>query len=122
MTSVMKTFLAYPWAFLYGLYFYILFQLVFLVRFGHIMTNVSVADLGLYVVGVGSVLFCQYLTRKLEGHEFGMAIAFIIALPFAFVLSFFGGLFGILGVIVAGLIPFAITLSVGYWVLTPSVK
>ncbi len=110
----MKAFLAYPWALLYGLYFYVLFQIVFLIRFGHVNGGVGMGEIALYAVGLGSVLFCQWLTKKHPGHELAMTVAFVLATPFAFFGALLGGLFGALGVFLLGIIPFLVILSLGY--------
>jgi len=113
----MNTFLSYRWALAYGLYFYILFQLVFIVRFGMVNLNVSVADVALYVVGVVSVILCQYFSRKLRSRKWLMAVPFVVALPFSFSGALSGGLFGWLGIVIFGIVPFAVALPLGYWLI-----
>lgn len=113
----MAFFLAYPWAFAYGLYFYALFQFVFFARFGAFNTNFSVGDFALYAVGVLSVLLCQYFSRKLRARRWLMTVPFVVAMPFAYVWALGGGLFGWFGVVIFGFIPFLIALPLGYWLI-----
>ena len=113
----MKYLLSYPLALIWGLYFYLLFQLVFWVRFGHVNGSFDEGTFALYLVGVGSILLCQYLSRRRPGHELGMTVAFVVGVPFAFIGALFGGLFGAFGVVLLGLVPFAIALPLGHWVI-----
>ncbi|MDE2078981.1 MAG: hypothetical protein KGI73_01195 [Patescibacteria group bacterium] len=117
----MRVLLSYPWALAYGLYFYFLFQVVYLARFGSLNMTMSWGDLALYVVGVGSVLLCQYFSRKLIGwRQWLMAVSFLLALPFAFSGALGGGLLGWFGVVILGLIPFCVALPLSYWLIKRS--
>ncbi len=113
----MRRLLSYPWAFLYGFYFYLLFQIVYIVRFGHVNTVFSFSDTALYAVGLASVLLCQYLARELPRARGFMIIPFLVGLPFGFVGALGGGLLGWLGVFIFGFVPFAVALPTGYWVV-----
>ena len=106
---------SYPWAFVYGLYFYVLFQVMYLVRFGSFNLSVSTTDLGLVIVGIGSVLMLMYTTRKLAHGKRLLLISFFLALPIAYVGALSGGLIGLPGVIIYGLTPFVIFLLIGYF-------
>ena len=69
------------------------------------------------LVGVASVLLLIYFARKLERGRGWLFVPFLIALPFAYVGALAGGLLGYVGVVIFGLIPFIITLSIGYWII-----
>ena len=113
----MTRLLSYPWALAFGLYYYFLFQLIYLVRFGSVNTTLSIADGALSIVGLGSVLFAQYLTRRLADRRALMAIPFALALPFSLFGALGGGLLGPLAVAIYGLAPFAIALPLGFWII-----
>ena len=113
----MEKYFSYPWAFPFGLYFYVLFQIMYAMRFGNINTNYSILDLFIWAVGIGSVLMLMYFMRKLEHKRTLMLIPFAIALPLSYVAALGGGLLGTLGVLFFGLVPFAAILALGYWLI-----
>jgi len=108
---------SYPWAILYGLYFYVLFQIVFFVQFGQFNRNLGLIDLFVVLDGILSVLLLQYLARKLPTRRGFLIIPFLIALPFAYIGALGGGLLGAVGVVVMGMLPFIVFLGIGYWVV-----
>jgi hypothetical protein len=113
----MQTKISYRWV-LGGIYYYALFQLIYLARFGSLNTTVSSLDAWLIIVGMCSVAVLLYYANK--GALFWkLLIAFLIAIPLSLVLALIGGLFGAVGVFAAGLLPFVILLSVGYWLAKP---
>lgn len=118
----MNKYLAYPWSLLFGLYMYLLFQLMFILRFGRINTDVNSLDLYILVVGIASVLMLMYFARKLTARRVFLCIPFLIALPFSYIGALGGGLLGGVGVLIFGLVPFAIALPVGYWLINRSNK
>lgn len=110
----MNDHLSYPWALIYGLYFYVLFQAVFFVRFGTINTAMSTLDLSIIAVGILSVLLLMFFMRKLGREGKFMLIPFVVAIPFAYVGALGGGLLGHIGILVYGAVPFIAILSIGY--------
>ena len=111
----MKNYLAYPWAILYGLYFYILFQVAYFIRSGSINSSVRILDLGIVVVGIVSVLIFMYFAKKLGERWNLMFIPFILALPLAYFGALGGGLLGLPGIVIYGLVPFIVLLPLCYW-------
>ncbi len=113
----MKNYLAYPLALVYGLYFYALFQLSFLVRFGSLNTSFNILDFGSVLVGIISVVILLYFMRKLTRGRGFMLIPFLLMVPFSYLGALGGGLLGVLGIVAFGTIPFAVGLSVGYFAI-----
>ena len=105
---------SYVWAIAYGLYYYALFQLLFLLRFGTLNFTFTLADLGLWAVGIGSVWMGAYFCNKLRRGKAFLVIPFLVAIPFSVVGTLGGGLLGMLGILLFGLIPFAALLPIGY--------
>lgn len=115
--------LSYPFSILYGLYFYLLFHIVFVIRFGRINPAVSHLDLGIIVVGVLSSLALLFYVRKLpEGKRLLMLIPFAIAVPLAYLTTLMGGLLGLPGIMIFGVVPFVIALPIGHWMITRFVR
>jgi len=108
---------AYPWALAYGVYMYVLFQAMFYLQFRVFNLSVDLIDIGIYVVGVGSVALLFFFIHKLPRKRWLMMIPFIVALPFGYIGTLGGGLLGILGMVAFGLIPFAVVLSIGYFII-----
>lgn len=113
----MKNYPAYPLALVYGLYFYALFQLSFLVRFGSLNTSFNILDFGSVLVGIISVVLLLYFMRKLTRGQGFMLIPFLLMVPFSYLGALGGGLLGMLGIVAFGTIPFAVGLSVGYFAI-----
>ena len=113
----MKNYFTYPWAILYGFYLYIIFHALFLFRFGRINTSVSVNDLFILLVGILSVVLLMYFGNKIGEKRQLLFIPFVIAVPFSYVGVLGGGLLGPVGMVLFGMIPFLITLPVGYFFL-----
>ncbi len=113
----MKNYLAYPLALVYGLYFYALFQLSFLVRFGSLNTSFNILDFGIVLVGIISVVILLYFMRKLTRGRGFMLIPFLLMVPFSYLGALGGGLLGMLGIVAFGTIPFPVGLSVGYFAI-----
>ena len=113
----MKSYSQYAWSVLFGLYFYILFQVVFLVRFGQFNIGFSYLDLGLWLVGVFSIMIATYFCQKLAKGKWYLLIPFVIALPFSFFGALGGGLLGLLPLVIFGIIPFAILIPPSYWLI-----
>jgi len=113
----MKNYFSYPWAILYGLYFYLIFHVLFLFRFGRFNTDMSVVDLFIVLVGIMSVLLLMYFAKKVGEKKKLLFIPFVIAIPFSYIGALGGGLLGPVGVLVFGMIPFLITLPIGYALL-----
>ncbi len=80
----MKNYLPYPLALVYGLYFYALFQLSFLVRFGSLNTSFNILDFGSVLVGIISVVILLYFMRKLTRGRGFMLIPFLLMVPFSY--------------------------------------
>lgn len=106
---------SYVWAAL-GLLYYVLFQLIYLVRFGSLNMTFNPLDLNLIVLGVVSVAALIYFANKLGGWKM-LLIPYLIALPLSAFGALAGGLMGALGMLFFGLVPFAITLPIGYWLI-----
>lgn len=102
---------------LLGLYFYILFQIIFLLRFGRINTQVHILDLGLVIIGISSVLLYTFFANKLTQHKHLLIIPFLLALSFSYLGTLGGGLIHPLALLVFGLIPFGIAISAGYFII-----
>jgi len=99
----------------YGLYFYVLHQLVYLIRFGSLNTNFNLLDLLLIVVGILSVLLYVYFAKESDTkRKVALRVAFVLAIPFASIGSLMGGLLGALGILIYGLIPFVVFLLVAH--------
>ena len=113
----MNTFLSYAWAPIYGLYLYVLFQILFLMRFGELNMSFSLLDLAIIFVGILSVVLLLYFMRKLTHKRLLMIIPFLIAIPFGYIGALGGGLLGAAGVLVFGLVPFAVLTPLGYAVI-----
>lgn len=118
----MKTLTQYPWALVYGLYMYVVFQLMFFAQFGIFNLTVNIIDLGIYIVGVVSVLLTQFFMQKLQHKQLLMLIPFLVALPFGYFGALGGGLLGIVGMVIFGLIPFVVIVPLGYLVLKAILK
>jgi len=112
----MSKFLSYPWAILFGLYMYIAFQVMYLIRFGSLNMEVQFIDLSILVVGILSVMIYVYFARKLTTKRRLLFVAFLIAVPFGYIGALGGGLLGFIGTIVFGIVPFAILIPLGYWI------
>lgn len=110
----MSTHLSYTWSLVYGLYFYLLFQVMFYLRLGRLNLTFESLDIMLWVVGVASVALTVYFAKKLERGRAFLWIPFLLALPFSYVGALGGGLLGAVGIIVFGLVPFVIALPIGY--------
>lgn len=108
---------SYPWAVLYGVYLYIIFHLVFFLTFGHLNTQIGILDVYIWIVGSTSVLGLMYFMKQLPRSVAFMFVPFILAVPFGYVGALGGGLLGPVGTLVFGLVPFAILLPLGYWVI-----
>lgn len=117
----MNRYSTYPCAFLYGFYFYLLFQVVHVARFGAPNWHVSINDLALYLVGTISVIFLMHLMRKLTNFHVLMLIPFLVALPFAYAGALGGGLLGFFGAFALGLLPFIVILPIGFTVVKRSI-
>jgi len=113
----MSNYTSYPWAVLYGFYFYIIFQIVFLLRFGSINMNVSVLDAFLVLNGILSVLMLMWFANKLPRKKGFLFIPFGIALPFSMIGALGGGLLGWIGILIGGLVPFVIAIPIGYFLI-----
>lgn len=112
--SGMDRFLAYPWAVPFGLYFYGMFQAVYMARFGGINTTFTFLDIIIWAIGVSSLVLFAFFAQQLERQRELMLIPLVVSLPFGYIGALVGGLFGHLGVFVGGLLPFALILSAGY--------
>lgn len=108
---------SYPWALAYGVYFYVLFQLVFFVRFGSLNTAPNIFDISLYIVGVLSVAMFLHFSGKLSHNSGYLWIPFVLAVCASVITTLGGGLLGFLGAVIFGLIPFALFLPLGYWII-----
>jgi hypothetical protein len=113
----MRRFFTYPFSILYGAYFYLIFQLMFVTRFGGINMHFTVLDIFIWLVGVASIAGLMYFMGKLGGRKHLMWIPFVIAVPLGFIGALGGGLLGIFGLLVFGLLPFALILPAGYWLI-----
>ena len=113
----MSNYFSYPWAVLYGLYFYILFQGMYVWRFGSINTHMSILTLYLVLVGIISVLMLMFFMQRLAHKKALMFVPFLLTLPFAYVGALGGGLLGAIGILFFGLAPFVIALPAGYWLI-----
>lgn len=109
--------LSYRWSFVYGLYFYVVFQIVYWKRFGSLNWSIEWTDLGLLIVGIVSFFMFQYYALKLASKWWLMIAPFLLALPLAVIAALGGGLLGMAGVIFFGLVPFVIFLPLGYWLV-----
>lgn len=118
----MKILTQYPWVLLLGVYMYVVFQVVFFLQFGSFNFGFDVIDLGIYIVGLVSVLVAQFFMRKLPRKKLLMLIPFVIALPFGYIGSLGGGLLGIIGMVIFGTIPFLVILPIGYVILKVVLK
>lgn len=113
----MGKYVTYPLALVWGLYYYLIFQLIYLVRFGAFNASFSTIDIFLYVNGVLSVTLYVYFGQKSGGKWGLLCIPFVIALPVSLVGSLGGGLLGPVGTVIFGLVPFVIALPVGSWLI-----
>lgn len=113
----MNRYLSYPWAFVCGFYYYIIFQLVYFARFGALNTTWSFADVFLPVVGVVSLLMFIFFAKRIGRRRELFFIPFLIALPFSVLGALGGGLLGFLGVLIFGILPFFIILPLGFWLV-----
>jgi len=114
---LMTNYLSYPWALAWGLYYYVLFQIIFLARFGSLNLSFNALDISLIVLGVLSVVLLVYFANKLSARKGLLFIPFVIALPFSVIGALAGGLFGFIGIIAFGIVPFVIALPLGYWLI-----
>lgn len=108
---------SYPRSFVYGLYFYLLFQAMFYLRLGHLNLSFEALDIVLWVVGVASVALAVYFSKKLERGRVLLWIPFLLALPFSYVGALGGGLLGAVGILIFGLVPFIVTLPIGFLII-----
>ena len=106
-----------PWAFLYGFYFYLLFQAMFVYRFGHLNISFGVLDAFIVLVGILSVLLLFYFLKKLPRGRRWLLAVFFVTVPFAYIGALGGGLLGALGLVVFGMVPFLVTPPLAYWVV-----
>ena len=113
----MGNYTSYPWALLWGFYYYLVFQLIFLVRFGSLNISFSSIDRALPVIGILSVVLLMYFADKLQRGKGLLFIPFLIALPFSVFGALGGGLLGAVGMLIFGLVPFVIALPIGYWLI-----
>jgi hypothetical protein len=113
----MGRFLSYRSAVLFGFYYYLVFQFIYLLRFGSLNFSVGLLDIVLPVIGTFSVLFLVFFAKKLPARQELLLVPFFLALPFSIIGSLLGGLLGPIGTIFLGLLPFAITLALGYWLI-----
>jgi len=110
----MKNYFSYPWSILYGLYMYVIFHILFLVRFGRINVEVNSSDIFIVLVGIFSVVLLMYFGNKVGDKKKLLLIPFVIAIPFSYMGALGGGLLGPIGMLVFGILPFLITLPIGY--------
>lgn len=90
----------------YGLYLYVLHQIVFFVRFGALNTTLSISDLFLIGVGILSILLYVYFARNSHTtRKNALRAAFVLSIPFSFFGTLAGGLLGNVGILIYGLIP-----------------
>ena len=115
-------YLSYQWSILYGLYMYLIFQIMFLSRFGSINTTFTSLDIFIIAVGIISVIIAMYFANKLGSGRAWLLVPFLIALPFSYIGILSGGLFGIVGILIGGLLPFAVLLPLGYWLVKKFIK
>jgi len=118
----MSRYLAYPWALVFGFYYYIIFQLVYLARFGDLNLSWNFVDVFLPAVGIISVAMFIYFAKKIPERRGLFFIPFFIALPLSMLGALGGGLLGPLGVLIFGLLPFAVLLPLGYWLVKKFIK
>lgn len=120
LSNHMRNYFSYPWAVLYGLYFYVIFQGIYFWRFGSINIDVNLLDLYVIIVGIVSVFMLMYTAKRLSSGRGSLFVAFLIAIPFAYIGALGGGLLGATGILLFGLIPFGIALGIAYWLLKDS--
>lgn len=115
----------YYTAIVYGLYMYLLYQAIAFLRFREFIGSCPECNFGTmdeisfllfnhgspYIIGVLSVLLLYYFAKKYNVEPKKLLRNFIIAIPFSFVFSLMGGLLGYSGLLVFGVLPFIITLS-----------
>jgi len=118
----MKNYTSYPWAILFGLYFYLLFQVMFLLRFGSLNLTFNVLDLVIILVGIFSVALLFFCMRKLPAKQSWMILPFLLAVPLAYIGALGGGLLGAIGILIFGLVPFFVFLPIGYLIIKQSGK
>lgn len=113
-----KHYFHYLLAFVYGIYFFLLQEVIFFIRFGRFNTNLSWEDASLYVIGVASMLLVFYFLHKLKTQSSKrlLILSFCIAVALSLITSLFGGLLGVYGSIAYGIAPFIIILTTGYLV------
>lgn len=104
----------YQWSVVLGLYFYLLFQVIYLVQFGSFNWRFELGDIGLLAVGLFSVLLTQYYARKLPRLRGLVLIPFLLAAWLSTYMALGGGLLGVWGVVGFGLLPFVIIIPLGY--------
>lgn len=112
-----EKYLAYPWALLYGIDYYLLFQIVNFVRFDRFNWSFSILEFMLYVVGVASVLLTLFLYKKLEGKLGALIGLYLLATPFSYIGALMGGLIGAPGILIFGMVPYVVVLGVGFFIL-----
>jgi preprotein translocase subunit YajC len=113
----------YLWS-LTGIYFYVLFQVAFLYRFGE-WNDKGSAESHTFVVLVGvlSVAWYLFLRSALKNkhatkRQFSiLLLSYSIAIPFAYFGTLFGGLLGMVGIAIGGLVPFIFLTSCTYFML-----
>lgn len=98
---------------------YLLHQLLFLSRFGRLNPQLTLTDLGLFIVSAIAVWFFVRTLTQLSSTRSRTALstAFVISLLLSVITSLAGGLLGIIGVIIFGLLPFGIILVPTTWIL-----
>lgn len=117
MNERMNTFLTYPWALVFGLYYYVIFQLIYLARFGSLNLNWSMVDVSLPIVGIVSTVLFVYFAKRIPRRRGLFFIPFLTALSLSVFGALGGGLLGPVGVLIFGLVPFALFLPLGYWLV-----
>ena len=118
----MKKLTPYLKTLFYGLYFYLLFHIAYFLRFGRINNFVSYLDIFIVAVGGLSVYLLQHFSDKLKKGKRLLFAPFLLAIPFAYAGTLGGGLFGPLGILVFGAIPFVLLLPVGYVIIRRFIK
>jgi len=90
---------------------------MYVIQFGSLNTEFSLPDFFIVFVGIVSVWMLMYFMRRLPRMRTVMFIPFVVALPFGYIGTLGGGLLGVIGILLGGLVPFAVILSIGYWLI-----